>query len=118
VKWIDNEPHVIGLKGTKEVTVAHLVSEYKHDPEFAPNFYAAPNPNKPDEDGVRRISASDQQSLNRFAEEIASGKAEVIYDEPKRKKLDENMIDIHDSAALNDSLEDLASGKKSVVFSN
>ena len=118
VSWVAGLPIVAATKnGTDEISVTSFVSEMKHDPDFMLNFHKPPDPKRPDEDGVRRISVLDQKNLNAYAHEIADGRAEVMWPEETKRKLDEDQIDIRDQASLNDSLEKIASGEKSVVFS-
>lgn len=116
VSWVEGVPVVTCTKnGTDEVRVDTFVAEMKFDKDFAVNFYKPPNPDKKDDDGIRRISVTDQASLNRFAEEIAQGKCEVVYPPETKKILDDNQVDRRDQGALNANLEQIASGEKVVV---
>jgi hypothetical protein len=115
VSWVEGVPVVTATQnGTDEISVESFVAAMKFDKDFAPNFYKPPDPRRPDEDGIRRISVMDQENLNRYSAEIASGEAVVVYDEPARKKLDETEIDLRDQASLDANLEAIASGEKTV----
>ena len=116
VNWVSGLPIVTATTtGSDEISVTSFVSQMKHDPDFMQNFYRPPDPKRPDEDGIRRISVLDQKNLNAFAHEIADGRAEVIWPEETKRKLDADQIDLRDQASLNASIEELASGAKTVV---
>jgi hypothetical protein len=116
VSWVSGLPIVTATKnGTDEISVTSFVSEMKHDVDFALNFHRPPDPSRRDEDGLRRISSTDQASLNKYCAEIAAGTCEVLYPAETTKKLGEFEVDRRDQGALNASLEDIAAGKVTVV---